>query len=88
MSTFEIIDGPNADRVVDSFKYAYDRHAKVDVAFMVEEDHLTGLIKGRVVELRYENGAPGMFILTLDFVHGIGQRELFYNANKRIGHSN
>ena len=76
MSTFEIIDGPNADRVVDSFKYAYDRHAKVDVAFMVED------------ELRYENGAPGMFILTVDFVNGIGQRELFYNANKRIGHSN
>ncbi len=88
MSTFEIIDGPSADRVIDSFKYAYDRNTKVLVTFTIKQDFTGGPITGQVVGMRYESGAPGMYILVVEFNNGFGQRKLFYNANKRIGHSN
>ena len=35
--TFDVVCGPNLDRLLDAFKYAYDFNAKVPVAFVIAE---------------------------------------------------
>lgn len=32
---FDIVSGPNKDRLLDAFKYAYDKNVKLDVDFKV-----------------------------------------------------
>jgi len=87
MSTFKIIDGPSTDRVIDSFKYAYDRTAHVQVTFIIKQGYTGGPLTGQVVGVEYESGAPGMFLMKVDFNNGFGRRTVFYNATKRTGHS-
>ena len=33
--SFEVMDGPSKDRLIDAFKYAYDKEARVPVEFSV-----------------------------------------------------
>ena len=46
MRRFNIENGPNVDRILDGFKYAYDESASVPVTFLVAEGYTMPLDEG------------------------------------------
>lgn len=91
----QIIDGPNADRVIDAFKYAYDRVSPMKIELTLQ--HPAGNLRGSLLRekvcalvqgVSYESGTPGMFILYLSTtIKGKpADCEAFYNANERSGY--
>lgn len=76
---FDVLDGPNADRVLDAFKYAYsDSGDKVAAKFSLQctdsEPQLGAVvicgilreeISAQITAVRYESGSPGMFSLSM-----------------------
>ncbi len=92
---YEILDGPSADRIIDSFKYAYNRDVSCEVEFTLtpHDSRLKGKLGQRKVSatingLRYESGTPGMLIIWLNANlphHWQDNEGGFYNANTRKG---
>ena len=39
--TFKIEEGPTLNRIIDAFKYAYDKNARVELQFSVAEGYTT-----------------------------------------------
>ncbi len=70
---YNIEDGPSRDRLIDAFKYAYDKNANVDVHFIValgysapRDDPKCAYIpaymgKTRITRLEHENGTGNSF---------------------------
>ena len=91
--TFDVVCGPNLDRLLDSFKYAYDFNAKVPVTFVIAE-HYTGkkgepscgftqleIDKIRINSIAHESGNDYSFEL-----HGYCEAALgdvYYNATTK-----
>ncbi len=92
---YEILDGPAADRIIDSYKYAFTKDVTVEVELTLtpRDSRLRGKLTQRkisatVIGLRYESGTPGMFILWVNTSlpkHVQVQEGGFYNANTRKG---
>lgn len=90
----EIVDGSNADRVVDAFKFAFDKkyRLKIELTLQREIKHtgsvLRQKVQARVIGVEYESGTYGMFVLKVNMTaFGMsGMFLLFYNANTRKGY--
>lgn len=92
---YEILDGPTADRMIDSYKYAYNKDVTVEVELTLAptDGRLRGKLATRkilatVTGLRYESGTPGMFtlwVITSMPKHIQVPEGGFYNANTRKG---
>lgn len=92
---YDVLDGPSADRVIDSFKYAHTKGCTVTVEFTLtpRDPRLRAKlgqrkVTGTVVALQYESGAPGMFILWVHVQmphHSQTVKGSFYDANQRKG---
>lgn len=92
---YDVLDGPSADRVIDSFKYAHSKGSTVEVEFTLtpRNARLRGMpaqrkVTATVTGLQYESGAPGMFIIWVHVQmphHSQTARGGFYNANQRKG---
>lgn len=84
-----VTSGPSANRVVDSFKYAFAKEASVPVTFggfldIGDGSPTYGELSAQVTGISYESGTPGMFNVQLN-IKGHGPAHGFYDANKRIG---
>lgn len=92
---YDVLDGPSADRVIDSFKYAFTKGCTVEVEFTLtpRNTRLRGKLAQRkvtatVTGLQYESGSPGMFILWVNIQmphHSQTVKGSFYDANHRKG---
>ena len=94
-SSVNIIDGPNADRVIDALKYAFNKShpMKIELTLERSEGNLRGTLLrtkafAQVTGVRYESGAPGMFVLDMNMQVGSKTNSCtaFYNANERSGY--
>ena len=84
---FTITDGPSADRMVDSFKYAFSGE-KIHVTFRLAMHGGRGsmTIETIVKSLGYESGAPGQLLFEADITQGgTGRISGYYNAQSREG---
>ena len=90
-----VTNGPSADAVIDSLKYAF-KARKLPVHFTVDIQHsAVGYQRGvefdaNIIGVSYESGAPGMLIIEFQIVgkSSYGQWGIckgFYNANRRTG---
>ncbi|MFZ1812307.1 MAG: hypothetical protein WAU02_02150 [Candidatus Saccharimonadales bacterium] len=86
--TFHIVGGPGTDRIIDMFKYAFDKTTPMRAMF---EGHfgrlrgkLTTKLEMQITMLEYESGARGTFILSGN-IHGYRVVRGFYNAERHEG---
>lgn len=90
----KIVNGSNADRVIDALKYAFDKKHphKIELVLQREVEHTGSVLRqkvyARVLGVEYESGTFGMFVLKVNMTaFGIsGMFRLFYNANTREGY--
>ena len=89
MNTYNIIGGPSKHVLVDAFKYAYDKNAKIDLEFKVEicNGSLLKLEDFTIVEISHEDGSGESFNLSGSCRH-FGRSVDFmayYNSKHREG---
>jgi len=89
--TFDISDGPNADRVFDALKYAFNPDIVILVEFTVRrrDSRSSGplswqKVTAQVVDVGYESGRPGAFAIKVN-IPGFDTSEGLYDANTRKG---
>jgi hypothetical protein len=89
MSTekLNIIDGPTADRMIDSFKYTFTRGCAIPVTFRVNiSPKRSQVVTLSIVALSYESGKPGAFNFRASITSGgKGIVNGFYDASDRAG---
>lgn len=88
---FDIGNGPNADRVLDGLKYAFNDSVTISTVFTVRkrEAQARGTLSWQLVDVQiigvsYESGVPGMFLLKVN-IPGFNSSTGYYNANTRQG---
>lgn len=87
-----VTNGPSADRIVDSLRYAYTPGVKIPAVFtgVIRPDSAVAPASTEfeltvtVTSVEYESGSEGMFILTAR-ASGFTSVTGFYNANSRTG---
>lgn len=86
--TFEIADGPNAERLVDAFKYAFTKDWNARVTF-AGPTFFKGCLRrfeheAQVVGLSYDSGSEGSFTIMVN-IPGFRTSTGHYNAQRRTG---
>ncbi len=92
---YNIIDGPSRDKLFDSFKYAYDKGAKVPITFSICEGTtapsghpgaaavLKNVKDFVILAIRHEDGSGQSFVLSghcKASVAGSGMQNVKFNA--------
>lgn len=92
--SFNIEGGPSADRLIDSFKYAYSKEVKVPVSFTVvreKGDHkyaISEVTSAHIATMAHEDGSGHSFNLTGYCQIPSGETKKFlayYNTKTRKG---
>ena len=98
MTTLPIVDGPNRDRLIDAFKYAYDQAATVVVSFTVLARSVNGLLimeeikNATITAIQYNNSSECFIVFGfMPNTYNVGvpnlrlQFKAFYNTKDRKG---
>ena len=89
MSTYKIVGGPSKHVLIDAFKYAHDKNAKIGLEFKVEickGSYLT-IEDFTIVAISHEDGSGESFNLSgscSDFGRSI-EFKAYYNSKHREG---
>lgn len=85
---YQVIDGPGIQETIDSFTWAFSgsqRPVTFRVMHMLEDSRYEILVDAIVTAIKYESGAPGLFILefqrsSMDQVQRLLQRPLAHGT--------